>query len=139
MNNVLLLILSVGVLAIVLLLAAILVLQVKWRSPKAVLCECEPMPTVSEWAEIAERAPFWVCDSCGQEFRLSSSGITPEKCPCCGGKMGTWKHIADAESRAASYQCQFCKEDIEMLDGRQPACCPCCGRELEEFESKGEQ
>ena len=80
---------------------------------------------------IVQRALFWTCLNCEQEFRLYG-GTLPSRCPGCGAR----RDLKSDDSRAAErkgrfYRCPTCRTGIDMLDGKEPKCCPACGRDIE--------
>lgn len=84
---------------------------------------------------IHQRKTFWVCDECGQEFRLRD-GTVPVKCPNCDAFGYDEDEAADDEEYAESFTCPACGEVTEMLDGDEPINCPYCGLDIEEYKDR---
>ena len=82
-------------------------------------------------AEIHKREKFWICESCGQEFRLLDSNLPPATCPTCGAARDENILTDDAETGTIIRTCPACAKRVEMLDGQNANFCPYCGRQLE--------
>lgn len=83
-----------------------------------------------EPTQLAQRKDFWVCGSCGQEFRISKES-PPVCCPKCGRtRASSMGEVAANELWAEKYICPKCEETVEMLDGAKARVCPCCGWEI---------
>lgn len=82
-----------------------------------------------EPAELLHMAAYWVCDSCGTQFRLSP-GETPHICPSCGTRL-TDEGVCNDSS---AYICPHCGPFF-LPGGDDADCCPVCGSEdIEEVE-----
>ena len=79
-----------------------------------------------EPSEVMLREAFWVCDECGQEFRLDSDSA-PRFCPGCGAPVADDDDVAPDEYGASTYSCPKCFTKFSLLDGGFPECCPSCG------------
>lgn len=78
------------------------------------------------------RESFWVCDDCGQEFRLLDGSLPPLRCPNCGAPKADDSIVAEDEYYAETYICPVCGRKVVMLDGEEPEYCPYCGSEPDE-------
>ena len=97
--------------------------------------EDEPQPEAPDCpsgVSMRLRESFWVCDDCGQEFRLPDGRLPPLRCPSCGATKAGDSIVADDEYDAETYICPVCGRKVMMLDGEEPEYCPYCGNEPDE-------
>ena len=97
---------------------------------KTVLAYNEDDEMTDDRASIQLRQAFWVCDDCGQEFRIPDSTLPPLKCPNCGVIRYVKDEIPDDEKFAVTHECPLCHRHIQMLDGDTPEHCPYCGQDF---------
>lgn len=97
--------------------------------------EDEPRPEASDCpsgVSMCLRESFWVCDDCGQEFRLLDGSLPPLRCPNCWAMKADDSIVADDECDAETFICPVCGRKVKMLDGKEPEYCPYCGNEPNE-------
>lgn len=97
----------------------------------------EPLKRTAHSEKMPEKAmflrqTFWVCQECGQEFRLLSEGAIPEKCPYCGETGYDDINPTEDEIYAKIYTCPACGQMTQMLDGDEMEHCPYCGKDFDE-------